>query len=105
MGRPHARERLHRVRADRGPPPSLLVLTAARPARTIRPRRSTVADNGIVRAADNGFDMIFLFMARNTGILDGEFDMVRHRYNLNGGDDAQRCHHDWCRRIGVIRYT
>jgi hypothetical protein len=29
--------------------------------------------------------MIFPFMARNTGMLDGEFDMMRHRYNLNGG--------------------
>jgi hypothetical protein len=32
-----------------------------------------------------GFGMIFPFMARNTGMLDGEFDMMRHRYNLNGG--------------------
>ena len=58
-----------------------------------------------MRAADNGFDMIFPFMARNTGMLDGEFDMVRYRYNMNGEDDAQRLRHDWCLRIGVIRYT
>jgi prepilin-type N-terminal cleavage/methylation domain-containing protein len=30
--------------------------------------------------------MIFPFMARSTGVLDGEFDMIRHRYNLNGED-------------------
>jgi prepilin-type N-terminal cleavage/methylation domain-containing protein len=34
--------------------------------------------------------MIFPFIARNTGMLDGEFDMIRHRYNLNGEGDARR---------------